>query len=78
MANLAKALADIHATNEAKKTNLLRPKDIYQGKMNCSRAFLWKLANTDPSFPKKITLSSRCVGWLESDIDAYLASKAGV
>ncbi|EMD9442900.1 helix-turn-helix transcriptional regulator [Burkholderia stagnalis] len=30
----------------------------------------------DPSFPKPIRLGARSVGWLESEVDAWIASRA--
>ncbi len=54
---------------------LIRPRDacIYLG---IGRTKLHLLHETDPTFPRKIRLSSRCVGWRREDIDAWLAQKA--
>ena len=30
----------------------------------------------DPSFPKPIRLGARSVGWLESEVDAWIATRA--
>lgn len=43
--------------------------------LNISLATLWRLGETDPTFPPKIRLSSRCCIYRKSDLDAWLASK---
>ncbi|MBN1379690.1 MAG: AlpA family phage regulatory protein [Gammaproteobacteria bacterium] len=55
-------------------TELLRPAEcaVYLG---MSRSRLWKLTETDPTFPKKIVLSPRCVGWRKTAIDEWLRKK---
>lgn len=40
-----------------------------------SRATVWRKAKTDPEFPKPIQVSAGITGWLESEVDAYLAHK---
>lgn len=40
------------------------------------RTKLHNLSEGDPSFPRKIHLSPRCVGWRKADLDAWLALKA--
>lgn len=44
--------------------------------LSISTVTLWRLENSDPDFPKKIRLSSRVVGFLESDLEHYLLNKA--
>ncbi|WP_339857964.1 helix-turn-helix transcriptional regulator [Pseudohongiella acticola] len=41
-----------------------------------STTTLWRLEQTDPDFPKKIRFSTRCVGYRQADLDAYLQKKA--
>ncbi|MFY8349227.1 helix-turn-helix transcriptional regulator [Pseudoalteromonas sp. SSM20] len=36
---------------------------------------LWRLGETDPSFPPKIHITNRCCVYRKSDLDAWLASK---
>lgn len=36
---------------------------------------LWRYGETDPKFPKKIRMSSRCCAYRRSDLDAWLASR---
>lgn len=38
---------------------------------------LWRLGEQDPDFPKKIRITSRCCGYLKSDLDNYLELKKG-
>ncbi len=35
-----------------------------------------RVSDQDPLFPKPIPLGTRAVGWLESEIDAWVAAKA--
>jgi len=34
-----------------------------------------RVCDRDPLFPKPISLGARAVGWLESEIDAWVAAK---
>ncbi|WP_076917073.1 AlpA family phage regulatory protein [Pseudoalteromonas sp. TB64] len=43
--------------------------------LNISLATLWRLGESDPTFPPKIRLSSRCCIYRKSDLDAWLISK---
>lgn len=54
---------------------ILRMKQLVE-RTQLSRATLYNLIATDPTFPKKIQLSARSVGYLESDVDAWIASRA--
>lgn len=45
--------------------------------INVSRSTLWRLGETDPKFPNKVQITSRCCGYLRSDLDKYLAEKSG-
>ncbi|KKL89483.1 hypothetical protein LCGC14_1914230 [marine sediment metagenome] len=40
-----------------------------------SKPTLWRLAEQDPNFPKKIRISSRCCIYRRSDLQSWLASK---
>ncbi|CAJ9519345.1 hypothetical protein WL74_00700 [Burkholderia cepacia] len=40
-----------------------------------SRATLYVLMATDPTFPTKVKLSARAIGFLESDVDGWIASR---
>ncbi|KAG8150271.1 hypothetical protein BFF94_028365 [Burkholderia catarinensis] len=54
---------------------ILRMKQMSE-RMGLSRATLYVLMSTDPTFPAKINLTARTVGWLESEVDAWIASRA--
>lgn len=54
---------------------LLRPKAACQY-LGFGRTKLHKLSETDPTFPRKIRISPRVVGWLREDLEAWLALKA--
>lgn len=54
---------------------ILRMKQLIE-RTNLSRATLYVLMATDPTFPRKVKLTARSVGFLESDVDAWIASRA--
>lgn len=66
---------------EAHKTvRILRLKEMLP-KLNISRSTLYDWMNKaspryDPTFPPKIHLGLNCVGWLESDVDEWILSRA--
>ena len=43
--------------------------------LGMSRTKLHEVHETDPTFPRKIKLSARCVGWRRESLDAWLAAK---
>jgi predicted DNA-binding transcriptional regulator AlpA len=45
--------------------------------LQISLVTLWRMGEQDPNFPKKIRMNSRCVGYLKTDIDVWLANKSG-
>ena len=40
--------------------------------LGISRTTLWRLEQSDPSFPRKIVITSRCVGWRKESLDSWL------
>lgn len=51
-------------------------RDIQVGeKLAYSRATVWRRAKTDPDFPQPVKLSAGRTGWIEAEVDAYLAAK---
>lgn len=58
-----------------KALRILRMKQLIE-RTNLSRATLYVLMGSDPTFPRKIKLTARSVGFLESDVDAWIASRA--
>lgn len=59
------------------KQALLRPA-MASAYLGISRTGLHRLSETDPSFPRKVVISSRCVGYLVASLDAWLAAKESV
>lgn len=57
-----------------KALQILRMKQLVQ-RTKLSRATLYALTASDPSFPRKIKLSARTVGYIESEVDAWIASR---
>lgn len=40
-----------------------------------SKRTLYNLAETDPSFPRKIIFTSRCVGWRKESLEQWMEDK---
>lgn len=53
---------------------LLRPKAAAE-LLNISRTTLWRLSEFDPTFPRKIVISCRCVGWRREALLDWLKTK---
>ncbi|SAK51085.1 phage transcriptional regulator AlpA [Caballeronia glebae] len=58
-----------------KALRILRMKQLIE-RTNLSRATLYVLMASDPTFPRKIKLTARSVGFLESEVDTWIASRA--
>ena len=58
-----------------KALRILRMKQLIE-RTQLSRATLYVLMATDPTFPRKIKLTTRTVGWIESEVDAWISSRA--
>jgi len=54
---------------------IMRPKDAC-AYIGIGRTKLHVMHETDPTFPRKIRFSARCVGWRKADIDDWLEAKA--
>lgn len=54
--------------------HILRMKQLVL-RTGLSRATLYALKATDPTFPQKIQLTERAVGYLESEVDAWIATR---
>jgi prophage regulatory protein len=65
---------DSMTSQRAKSLHILRMKQLIE-RTNLSRATLYSLMGTDPGFPGKIKLTLRSVGWLESEVDAWIAAR---
>lgn len=53
---------------------ILRMKDLIE-RTKLSRATLYVLMASDPTFPKKVKLSARSIGFLESEVDIWIATR---
>lgn len=58
-----------------KALRIVRMKQLTE-RTGLSRSTLYALMASDPEFPRKITLTARTIGFLESDVDAWIASRA--
>ena len=45
--------------------------------LGVSLVTLWRISERDPSFPSKIRISSRCVGYRRGDLLAWQEQKMG-
>lgn len=69
-------LVDANSTSrQIGQVYVLRMKQLVE-RTKLSRATLYVLMATDPTFPRKIKLTARSVGWLESEVDAWIISRA--
>jgi prophage regulatory protein len=58
-------------------TNAVLRLPLVKGRTGLSRSTIY-LRIAEGSFPKPVNLGSRAVGWLESEIEAWLASRVEV
>ena len=70
--------AERHAEQlrNAAHASILRP-NVAAAYLGVSRRKLYDLAEIDPTFPRKIVLSKRCVGWRREALDSWLEAKEG-
>lgn len=54
---------------------ILRMRQLIE-RTNLSRATLYSLIGSDPTFPRRIKLTARAVGFLASEVDAWIAARA--
>lgn len=60
---------------QSRGARVLRIKDVVQ-RTGLSRSTVYVLMKNDPAFPKKVSLSARTTGVIESQLDAWIASRA--
>jgi predicted DNA-binding transcriptional regulator AlpA len=53
---------------------LLSPKSTHE-KFGRRKSWLWQILRDDPSFPRPVRLNGRPL-WIESELDAYIATMA--
>ena len=51
---------------------ILRRKQLEE-RLQLSRSTIYERMRTDPEFPRSVNLGGRAVGWVEGEVDAYLA-----
>ncbi|GGO81946.1 hypothetical protein GCM10011348_22130 [Marinobacterium nitratireducens] len=56
------------------KSQILRPTHAANF-ISVSRATLYRIAKNDPTFPRKIRIGERCVGYRESDLSKWLEAR---
>lgn len=66
--------SDLSALVSSVKQALLRPA-MACSFLGISRTCLHRLSETDPTFPRKIVLSSRCVGYRAEALESWLSGK---
>lgn len=54
---------------------ILRLKDV-RFRVGLSRSSLYTKLKIDPEFPRPIPLGAKAVGWIESEIEAWLSAQA--
>ena len=50
---------------------ILRPTEVASF-LGISKPTFYRILHSDPNFPKKIQISTRCVGWFNEEIEAWL------
>ncbi|MDQ1885325.1 AlpA family phage regulatory protein [Aeromonas salmonicida] len=65
-----------------KPVRILRLKDILF-KVNVARSTLYDWMNErsprhDPTFPKRVKIGIKSVGWLENEVDSWILSRFGI
>ncbi|MGG1946819.1 AlpA family transcriptional regulator [Trinickia sp. NRRL B-1857] len=69
MSSAAKSLSRILRLKRVREKTGISEASIYNKLNPCSKYY-------DPSFPKQIRLGAASVGWLESEVDAWIAARA--
>lgn len=75
-ANTAESLNKSDQLHLKQLNEMLRLKEAAQ-LLGFSLVTLWRLGETDPTFPKKIRITSRCVGYRLGDLLAWQESRQG-
>lgn len=54
---------------------IIRDKRVAEKIGAASRATVWRKAKADSDFPQPVSISPGITGWVESEVDAYIARK---
>lgn len=73
--NVAVLGAATSHSSPKKAVRILRMKQLIE-RTNLSRATLYVLMSKDATFPRKIKLTERSIGFLESEVDAWIEARA--
>jgi prophage regulatory protein len=65
---------DLNKTHDHGNRLAIQRIRIIKGRTGLSRSSIYKKMN-DGTFPRQISLGLRSVGWLESDIDDWIANR---
>ena len=65
---------NINELKAGAKAALLRPQQA-ASYLGLSRTKLHTLSETDPTFPRKIVITKRCVGYRAESLDQWLSAK---
>ncbi len=55
---------------------LLRRKTVCDRLGGINDVTLWRITRDDPTFPAAVRINKRIVGWIESELEQWLQSKA--
>lgn len=66
---------EVIAGSQFRGARVLRIKDVVQ-RTGLSRSTVYMLMKNDPAFPKKVSLSARTTGVIESQLDVWIALRA--
>lgn len=61
-------------TVQTNTKRIIRQKEVSE-KLGLSKATIWTYVRTRDDFPKPIRLGANSVGWLESEIDAFIDAR---
>ena len=61
-------------TVQTNTKGIIRQKEVSE-KLGLSKATIWTYVRTRDDFPKPIRLGANSVGWLESEIDAFIDAR---
>ena len=67
--------SEIAEASQVRGARILRMKQLIK-RTGLSRATLYVLIATEPTFARKIQLSARTIGFYEHEVDAWIASRA--
>ena len=59
--------------NTVTKSKILRTSEVLE-RTGMTRTTWYRLCRTDPTFPRRIQLGPRCVGFFEHEVDAWISS----